>query len=336
MKSNFLSYFAALSAFILFSTAAYPANVNTCNPSDTLKLTDAAIKLGFTLQPIITGLPTGQESYGIIGAYGITPTSTGNIMVTTRVTNDSVVRVYTNSENACGSKLVASSKAKGLNSVAGQWSDLASLDGKIYMILAGSLVQLNDSGIVAKVIIPNFPQLSGDITAASSINSLIFGNTNILVTAPNGGSAYNGLIPAPAAYQIYGALNGGAAYFDSASSTFYESPYGVLYGFSLNALTASTKFSLVMAGGPYGGGGFLQAKVTGPTSLNGLFVLNELNTAGDIALLNVSTGEKTIIATTTSSQAPGHSAGLQDGSLVVGRGGNIWKLRCPGCSFFSN
>jgi hypothetical protein len=154
--------------------------------------------------------------------------------------------------------------------------------------------------------------------------------------APNGGFAYNGLAKAPAYHQINGGVTGGAAYFDSATSTFYETPFGVLYGFKLDGLNASESLEVNMPGGTYGAGGYLQAKVTGPTSLNGLFVLNELNTGGDIALINLATGATTIIAQTSSSQAPGHSAGLQDGSLLVGRGGNIWKLRCPGCSFYSN
>ena len=304
-------------------------------PANTFAVTPAGAALGFTITPIITGMPTTVQTWGTQGGASVVAAKNGDIVVVN--SNDDVVRVYSNSETANGSKLKYTSTIVGIHV-----SQLANLNGTIYARLnqavgtptSGSLVQLNDNGTLAKTVISNIPA-GFPLVAAPALNSLIFGSNATggfyLVTAPNGGIPYNALTPAPSFYQISTDPIGGSInmYFDCCSKSVYAEYLANLDRFSLSGMTLTQNLGVYIQGSPWDGSAYGIGKIGGTSTLNGQFVLNNRT---DMIVIDPDTNIRTTIVS-GGTQVGSRSAAHQDGSLLVIQGGSVYKLRCTNCSF---
>ena len=320
-------------SFFNFAFAATPKP--PASPANTLSVTPAGAALGFTLTPIVTSVPIVANSWGTDGAASVIAAKNGDIVVIGG--NDDVVRVYSNSDTKSGSKLKYTSTIPGIHGV-----QLASLNATIFTRMNApstpSIIQLNDNGSLAKTIASGVPP-GLSITAAPAINSLIFGNYTVggfyLMTAPNGGPAFNSLSPAPAYTQISTDPIGGTfdMYFDCCSLSAYLE-YGSWVGrFSLDSHTPmnfTQNYALQISGGTYDGAAYGIGKIGGNTNLNGKFVINNRY---DTLILNPETNERTTILS-GGNYVGARVAPYPDGSLLITSGNTIFKLRCgAGCSF---
>ena len=332
MKSTKIIIAALLSLSFLSSTFAATAPKP---PANTFAVTPAGAALGFTITPIITGMPTTAQSFGILGATGIVAAKNGDIIVVSA--NDNVVRVYSNSDTINGARLKYTNTIVGING-----SQLAILNGSIYARInssigtatSGSLVQLNDNGTLAKTIAANIPA-GWPLVAAPALNSLIFGSNATggfyLVTAPNGGNPYNALTPAPSFYQISTDPIGGTSnmYFDCCSKSIYAEYSANLDRFSLSGMTLTQNLGLYIQGGPSDGSAYGIAKLGGNSLLYGQYVLNNRT---DMIVIDPDTNVRTTIVS-GGTQMGSRTAPHQDGSLLVIQGGSVYKLRCTNCNF---
>ena len=92
---------ASLLSLSLISVLSTP--VHAVIPANTLTLTPAGTALGFTLTPIITGIPTVSQPWGTQGASSAIASKSGDILVSN--TDSDELRVYSNSDKAKGSIL---------------------------------------------------------------------------------------------------------------------------------------------------------------------------------------------------------------------------------------
>ena len=320
----------SLATLLVISSPTYATS-----PPNTLTVTPAGAALGFTLTPIITNIPI----FGNIGPSSAIAAKNGDIL--TIDGNSDLIRVYTNSDKANGSKLKSSH-----NVVGSIGTQLASLNGTIYgrtnlTPSTGNIIQLNDNGTVAKTIATNIPA-GYPLVAAPALNSLLFGsdlgnaglgqNGFFLITAPNGGTPYNSLNPAPQFYNISNDPIGGTfnMYFDNCSESIYAEAISNLERFALSNATLTHNLELYMEGSPWDGGAYGIGKIGGNSSLYGKFVISNRY---DLIILNPNTNERTTILT-GGNYEQGRLTPHSDGSLLIPAGNSVFKLRCGnGCSF---
>ena len=162
---------ASLLSLSLISVLSTP--VHAVIPANTLTLTPAGTALGFTLTPIITGIPTVSQPWGTQGASSAIASKSGDILVSN--TDSDELRVYSNSDKAKGSILKSKNQIIGLRS-----TQLTSMNGIIYGRVnvttgIGDIIQLNDNGTIAKTIATNIPA-GYPLVAAPALNSLFFGS----------------------------------------------------------------------------------------------------------------------------------------------------------------
>ena len=334
MKFARLALALMLSISFFNQTFAAPQKTPVTPPS-TLAVTPSGVALGFTLTPIITGIPVVNNGWGIDGAVSAVAAKNGDIVVTSF--NDDVVRVYSNSDTANGSRLKSTTTIVGIH-----YAQLANLNGAIYARVnqststptSGSLVQLNDNGTLARTVASNIP--SGfPLVAAPCLNSLFFGSNSAggfyVITAPNGGAPYNSLNPSPAFYQISTDPIGGTfnMYFDCCSKSVYAEYASNLGRFSLAGMTLTQNLGLYIEGGPYDGSAYGIGKIGGTSTLYGNFIINNRH---DAIILDPETNVRTTIL--SGGNYDGHAVSpYPDGSLLLTSGNTVYKLRCTNCSF---
>ena len=266
-------------------------------------LTSAGIALGFTLNTIVSGLPTNNgNSYDVLGSA---INSDGNIILNA-ASNTGGARnyVFKDANNQTAADALGSTLFTGFASA------LAYSNGSVWSsAVGGHLARLNNDGSIAQQF-SNIPAsqglwtnpVTGHLIAGSSLIDIdVSGATPTFISLP-GGFASDGLTVSIDGTLVYGSQ-------------------GDIY----NLITKTSAGSFGNVGGSDGMGVVSSSN----PALNGNIIVN--TTSGNIVMVDHATFAQTIIAS-GGGYGDYVSPDRNDGSLLVSSSNNLLRLGCGvGC-----
>ncbi|HUP05578.1 MAG TPA: PEP-CTERM sorting domain-containing protein [Caldimonas sp.] len=266
-------------------------------------LTVAGTNLGFTLNVIVSGLPTTNgNSYDVLGSA---INSDGNIILNAAASNGGHNYVFHDVNNQTAADAISSVAYSGFASA------LAYSNGLVWSsAFGGHLVSLNNDGSV-RTQYNNIPASQGMwtnpanghlIAGSSMIDIDVSGATPTFISLP-GGFASDGLTVSPDGHFAYGSQ-------------------GAIY----DLLTHTSAGSFGSVSGSDGMG-----VISSSNGLNGDIIVNTTN--GNIVLVDVHNSNQQTIIASGGGYGDYVSPDRNDGSLLVSSSNNLLRLSCgEGCA----